>query len=379
MQRITFLDGLRGLACVQVVIFHYFGFFAPYQAGMLSFLANGPNAVFLFFLISGFVLTNSFQGSPQRPFRLAGQRLLRLAIPALVSVVIATLLVGASMSYAAHAAQMAGWPVSRTPPMASLWADASGISIIFGYRDFGLLSWSWLPIHAGSVNQPLWTLSIELWGSLWVLLLVMLLRQSIWLYAAALLGGFYFMGANDLSLFSLGHLCAVALQNQTIRVTIERPGSRAAGLCLLAIGLLLNLTSTLAGPGILAPLLPLQGWAGQDGGTLRVELGAVLIFISVVIVPVLQSTLGRRPMQYLGRLSFSIYLIHYPVMVSAGSLVFLSALSLGHLAAAAIAFCTGLALTIGLASWFEQYIDAPAIRVSRNLNVVKKNPAVSSI
>lgn len=369
MKRITYLDGLRGLACIQVMIFHYFGTFTPYQSGMFTiFFANGKNAVFLFFLMSGFVLTNSFQSSSQPPFRRAMQRLLRIAIPALVSVAIATILIVASMRYAEHAAEIAGWPVPRTPQMASLWADASGISIIFGYRDFGLLSWAWLPVHAGSVNPPLWTLSIELWGSLWVLFLVSLRRQTNWLYGPALLVGFYFMGANYLSLFSIGHLCAVGLQNKTIRVTIERPAYRAIGLCLLAIGILLNLNITLAGPGILAPLLPPQGWAGQDDGTLRVELGAILIFISILIVPVVQLMLDRRPAQYLGRLSFSIYLLHYPIMVSAGSLVFLLALSLSHLAAATITFCTGLALTIGLAAWFEQYIDAPAIRASRNLN-----------
>ena len=62
MQRIGFLDGLRGLACMQVVLFHYGSAFCP--NARLGVLANGVLAVAIFFVISGFVLTESFARAP---------------------------------------------------------------------------------------------------------------------------------------------------------------------------------------------------------------------------------------------------------------------------------------------------------------------------
>jgi peptidoglycan/LPS O-acetylase OafA/YrhL len=101
----------------------------------------------------------------------------------------------------------------------------------------------------------------------------------------------------------------------------------------------------------------------------RVELGAILIFVGLLLLPEWQRLLAAPLPQYLGRLSFSIYLLHWPIMVAAGSAVFLVALPLGHTAAAALAFIVGLAFTLGLAAWFELYIDALAVRLSRRIRI----------
>jgi|SRR5580700_1882571 hypothetical protein len=64
MQRVEYLDGLRGLAAMQVVLNHYTLAFAPGWVGPLGFFADGVAAVLLFFLMSGLVLTYSFERTP---------------------------------------------------------------------------------------------------------------------------------------------------------------------------------------------------------------------------------------------------------------------------------------------------------------------------
>jgi peptidoglycan/LPS O-acetylase OafA/YrhL len=90
MERKTYLDGLRGLACIQVVLCHYWQYFPEQNLG---FLSNGACAVALFFLMSGLVLTGSFGRAPEQILTHAGRRGARLWIPALCSILIgATLL-----------------------------------------------------------------------------------------------------------------------------------------------------------------------------------------------------------------------------------------------------------------------------------------------
>ena len=65
MQRLDYLDGLRGLAAMQVVFEHVvLGFRPGIFDAWPRILWDGNVAVFLFFLMSGFVLTGSFERAP---------------------------------------------------------------------------------------------------------------------------------------------------------------------------------------------------------------------------------------------------------------------------------------------------------------------------
>jgi hypothetical protein len=62
--RVRYLEGLRGIAALQVVLLHFVTAFAPNAAehapAPLPVLFDGHTAVYVFFLISGAVLTPSF-------------------------------------------------------------------------------------------------------------------------------------------------------------------------------------------------------------------------------------------------------------------------------------------------------------------------------
>ena len=82
--RLQYLEGVRGIAAMQVVLLHFVTGFLPetsqHARPPLRVLFDGDTAVYLFFLLSGMVLTPSFA----RPGPFVGKiakRVLRLGIP----------------------------------------------------------------------------------------------------------------------------------------------------------------------------------------------------------------------------------------------------------------------------------------------------------
>ena len=81
-RRIAYLESIRGLAAIQVLLLHFFLAFAPDLAAPnpssalggaihfspLYFLYDGYSAVYIFFCLSGYVLTRSFERQLDRPF-----------------------------------------------------------------------------------------------------------------------------------------------------------------------------------------------------------------------------------------------------------------------------------------------------------------------
>jgi peptidoglycan/LPS O-acetylase OafA/YrhL len=109
------LEGLRGIACLNVVLGHFLFSFFPYLAHDVrpypgavakywfeellryfpfTFIYLADSAVSVFFVLSGYVLTRRFyQTEPPDGFESAAvKRYFRLALPALASVMFAWLL-----------------------------------------------------------------------------------------------------------------------------------------------------------------------------------------------------------------------------------------------------------------------------------------------
>jgi len=79
--------------------------------------------------------------------------------------------------------------------------------------------------------------------------------------------------------------------------------------------------------------------------------------------PILESAPGRR----LGRWSFSIYLLHFPVLFTLICLVYVGTASV------AIAFVLFLCITLIAAIAFERLVDRPAIALSRRIDGQRRN------
>src|SRR5580693_9067482 len=109
--KVQYLEGLRGIAAMQVVLLHFVTGFLPDTAEHawppLRVLFDGHTAVYVFFLISGTVLTPSFARGGAWP-RQAAKRLVRLGIPVAAAATIALALLAALPNAHIDAARVSG-------------------------------------------------------------------------------------------------------------------------------------------------------------------------------------------------------------------------------------------------------------------------------
>lgn len=368
MRRVTFLDGLRGLAALQVVLGHYTSAFLPTINPRLGVLADGQCAVFLFFLMSGFVLTPSFIHAKQGPGTIILRRLVRLGLPALVACLFAAgiLFWSPNLGRSAALAVHSDWLVSVTGgyPIQTFLSDLTGWSLVAGFSETSLFLKPIVSSQLGSTNPPTWTLHIELWGSLWVLILCTAWRHSRRIYQCLLLLSLPMLGANPISLFTVGHLWSASSSALSSQRWLSPRQKLCVGLTSCAVGAVL--CSFFSEPGY-APAwvtgLPYRfNWFDWHK-----ELGALAIFLGVMSVPGLQHVLEGKLPRFFGSLSFPIYLTHWPIMIVIGSFTFEQAKSSGTPSAAMLALAVGLLVTIPVALAFERTCDLPAIRLSKRL------------
>src|SRR6476620_400751 len=94
--KVEYLEGLRGVAAMQVLLLHFFTGFLPETASRVwppfNLALDGHTAVYVFFLISGTVLTPSFARPGSLVAKMA-RRVVRLGIPVAAAAAIATALI----------------------------------------------------------------------------------------------------------------------------------------------------------------------------------------------------------------------------------------------------------------------------------------------
>jgi len=311
--RIAALDGLRGVAAAVVVVFHWLCLFhwelTPVFAEApprivdtpLAILWNGPFAVSVFFVLSGFVMAAAAERRRERLVANVVTRYLRLALPVTVSVLLAwallSLMPEAVARMQAASAEPSPWlhyTYSDSIPGVHL-ALADGLVANF------LRGTSWF-------NNVLWTMQIELVGSVLLFVLYWLAegRLRLWLLAAT--------GLVVVVLFRDAYLAFVtgaALFEAARRGLLDRVPLWVGALA-LGTGLLLGAPSEGAHARLGLPeALPEALWLGNAGGLVPV-LAATLLLLAVLTLRPLGVLLSMRGPQWLGRISFGLYLVHVP-------------------------------------------------------------------
>ena len=332
-KRIASLEALRGLAALIVVVWHTMLAFAPQTSGIFSqfpagdaytgsfffVLMNGNGAVNVFFVLSGFVLSRKFFLDHDRSFIIknALRRYPRLALPVLVSVLFSYLLFHFGFYHFSEAAKISGSPwlakfgyAYETPFQPSLWeALKQGAFLTFFRGD-------------ASYNSSLWTMKFEFYGSFMIFGACLLLGEvkalkkapTIYLFAVMTLMAWY---------ASPWYIAFVA--GLFIAATMPQGGWRIIdGLPLYAKGLLIIMSLYLLG------FLQAQGIYGIFG---KANVIFVNVIGSVILVTLLANIKLHEKLlslaQFLGALSFPLYLIHIPVLFSLICWVYLNSVSMG--------------------------------------------------
>lgn len=380
------LDALRGLAAFQVMLLHYVSAFFPLAAGVdgaahsaldsafrhspFFFLVDGYSAVYLFFLISGFVLAPAFEVATGPFLRRALARLVRLILPVLFSAPLALLALIVWRAVAPAALEISGstWLANlvQTPFDAALiLQDLVLNGTLLGYRGASVFgSAEFLFPIAWAINPPLWTLAYEVWGSLLLLALCALpiARPRRILLATLLI--LLVTGSGELSLFLLGYILSATLRLSATAT----PMRTLASLALIAAGITLCVLKQFP---LLAQLDALWGtitfYSALSEFHLVSMAGAVLLFLGLLLNPWAQRVLFAVPLQHLGRLSFSFYLLHFPLMLLVGIPAFLLAHAiLPYAAAALLGTLVGITTTIAAATQFYR-LDRWSMSLARRL------------
>jgi peptidoglycan/LPS O-acetylase OafA/YrhL len=166
-------------------------------------------------------------------------------------------------------------------------------------------------------------------------------------------------------LFVLGHLCAGHL---------GKPPKPVIGASLITLGLALSASKNWAFlETIRVPIASLAPASAPNLYQFQSQLAAVALFTGVLLSPMARRLLSSC--QGLGRLSFSIYLLHFPILFTLACAGFIPlTVMFSKPMAVAITFAGFTAVVWLAAEAFERTIDRPSVLLSRRI-VPRRQPA----
>ena len=372
------LEGLRGLAALVVFFHHFLTLFYPesispntvlphthsramawLRESPLRGLYDGKFAVCIFFVLSGYVLTVAYfrTGKPNIIYRLAAARYFRLVIPAMASLLLVFVLRGLGLYFIKESSAL------------NLSAEIAVPSIMFVEPlQFTSVVWEGLVTTWVSIRYPweltnlvLWTMSIEFIGSLVSFATALIVNGLRWRWLIALVAAACCMEyGGDFGPFFSAFLLGVMLATRTTWTVTDRWWPVAV----LAIGVVLGGYTNEA--GIYEWLRDVHPWfAKQDAMIVLRVLAAFLVMIAVLQSSKLQRAFSTRPLKVLGKISFSLYLTHQPIMYSLSAFIMLETWTMKYHAAMAMSFCITAVVCMGVAYAMSATVDRWAISVSR--------------
>lgn len=368
--RLASLDGLRGVAALVVLGFHVSalsplvatymidkgpapGVLTPLWwavASPLRLLTAGDEAVFVFFVLSGVVLT--LPVLRQRDFdwlQFLSARVMRLFLPVAASLLLATAVTRA-------------WTRSPDPGLSSWLSEPyNPLSISPGQ----LLANLDLVFSDMTVNGPTWTIR---WEMLFSLLLPVILGLCIafrrrWLVGLVGIIGTIVIGLQFgvsslvfLPIFAIGVILALNLGDLSrfhLSSQIERPRRTLwISVCLVVVALMLLAAAVSIRPYV-DPSGPIA--VAARVGTI---LGAALLVAVISVAWPTRGWLTSSLAQWLGKISFSLYLVHQPILATFGF-----AFGGRNWVLAAV---LGVLVSFGAAYLFWRFVERPSHRVARS-------------
>jgi peptidoglycan/LPS O-acetylase OafA/YrhL len=372
-QRIEYLDSLRGLAATQVLIDHYLILFPVFWAaqnhgpiqnpvlGLLTYsplhlLWAGPQAVILFFVLSGFVLALPYFGDkPPLYAAYLVRRFFRIYVPYIVVISFSAILL------------FAGLPKNPMPGTSgwftSMWSHPVNAK---EYLDYALMR-----VHnLENVDSPAWSLTYEMRISIFfplICLLVLGLNRWIVLGLGAFLAVFslvmvdhfpYWQEATSTVYFSSFFVfgCVLAKYKEDVKTFVGKFKNWQKLLLVLGALGLYNLEWEMG-------LLSYWGLNLKHDHivlTLAPGIAAVLVIICALTLEPLQRLLHHKILLWVGKVSYSLYLTH--VVVLAAAVYFLP--DAVPLLARVI---LGALISFPVAALSYQFLERPCIDIGHSL------------
>jgi peptidoglycan/LPS O-acetylase OafA/YrhL len=378
--RLDFLDGLRGIAALGVVVHHYLGAFYPTTlTGHLAtthFWATGERVVAatplllnfrvcLFFVLSGLVLAESAARSSRGWRTLLAhlvRRYVRLGTPVAVAVLAAYVLLRTHCFYNQQlaTASSAAW-------MAECWRWMPTFRQFVGDALFGVLT-------RGETlyNPALWTMVIEWRSSVLALIVLLLTARSTWrllLYLTVVMA----CTLGPLNFYNLAFVLGMSLHDAYQRAWPRWLMDSARRW--MVLGLLLLTVVLACYPetryqisvlGSAYAWLHLPGVSHERMADLCHTLGAGALLAALLLSKRLQQLTGSSWLRAIGKRAFSLYLIHFLLLGTASAWVFVQLLRQHsyHVSfGLTVAFST--LVLVGLTEIFYRGVDVPSHAIAR--------------
>ncbi len=366
MAKLNAAESIRGIACLAVVFSHLSLTFYPYlhhfdmdqqpenkwvymiHHSPFGFWYSGTAAVFVFFVLSGFVLSYSICKSTNIPKKveiMAIKRYPRLAIPVLLSCLIAWFVKNTIHIDASDVNEWFQDYVVQALPLSKAIYEGTIGSFLFAASDS---------------NWVLWTMQIELFGSFILFLLLLFYNYSkpLFFIASIIFPALAYM--KDLTFFfgisSFVIGIYTYLYGKSIKFSVALP--------MFLVGLYLagahNTSHAYA-------------WISKylDDKTYDYcnFLSGFFIVYSVLMCAKLSDIMDKKLFVWLGKLSFSIYLLHMVMIYLVCIPVFnlLMDADFGYDISAIISVIICILMTLFVSNIYSNYVDTFAINVSNRI------------
>jgi len=342
MKKINSLEGLRTIGCISVFLCHFRLAFLPDRTFWLidntplRILTDGTTVVKVLFVLSGFAVSYKyFTGKKYEevPGDIV-KRYFRLAPPVILANVAVYLLMRAGLLYnvrAAHAvdSEFLGSFNNFIPNLGECLKEAFMGCYLRG---------------ANKYVGPLWTITYEYLGVILILCAIYLCKDSILLrslFYFVVLTGFM----SDYNYFVIGmFLCDIySAQNR-------KEGKRrhkGSNMVLIAAGVYL--------------VCMFQVDYGMKLSRVLFAAGIVMLFLGILNSNRGDRILGNRVMQAGGRLSYGIYIVHWPIIESFSCAYYLGLTEAGVSRHIVLVTCLPLTLllVLAVAYLFCRYVEKP--------------------
>lgn len=372
MSKINSAESIRGLACLAVIISHLiltffpglhylspadkhlpnYEFFTTVFNSPFTFLYAGSAAVYIFFVLSGFVLSYAIlkNGSNinKKIASMTIKRYPRLAIPALVS----CLLVWLAFHLNIDTSTTTHWISRMGSTDGSIFLsiyDALINAFIFGKSEY---------------NWVLWTMQSELLGSLviFALLYIKTNFKNIVFFISSIV---FLIGSFGLSTqLGLGVFCFLfGMFTYLYGFKINN----YIAILMLIVGLYFAGAHNES-----TSYFIFNKFLGSYTHSLLSVAAGPLVVYSILMNSKLSDMLDTKPLVFLGKLSFSLYLLHMLMIYIVGMPIFnyMSGIGFTYMSSAITASITVIITSLISSFFYSEYIDDLSINVGKKIEKI---------
>lgn len=383
ISKIYYLDGIRGIAAANVLLTHYIVAFFPalftgvysqthfdgnaeilWAKSIFSILYSGNLAVPILFVLSAYVLSFRFFIYQDNKIATdsAYRRYPRLVIPVLFSVLLSWIMMKFSLFYNTLAGDIthSEWFLGEYYKFEPSLIGAIKQGLLECFTMGGNINY----------NPVLWTMNYEMIGSFTVFSFLALFGKSKKRYLIYIIMLIVFIKSYYLS-FILGMILSdFNYQNWSIKIRQYLEQNQYLSWILIFFGLILgsyfnderNYLCIVLNFKILREY-------GVDLFAFYHIIGATMVLLGCMYNSVLKKILEFKILQFLGRIAFSLYLIHFIFICSLGSYIFLHIYKSGfnYFSSVAISILITTPIILLFSYFMTLFIDEPVLKAVKKL------------